>query len=196
MLFAKRTPAGLSMLFDCSARHGTSAAFREGRSGVRTTAEGRCLGTHSKQPPRGLLREREGRGQRMKWSSVAMRSKSVLPSGRLDTFSFDTASRAFFVVCHARIKPLRCESGGRNYVDGHADALVRRGPLDCLSPYHQTLYRSARNVLQRPAADFDLEQAAPVVLTRIDRGTTTLGLPRSADTQYIVYGARLADDHG
>ncbi len=56
--------------------------------------------------------------------------------------------------------------------------------------YHQTLFRSARGVgiVQRPSADFDLRQAAPVILTQTSSESTALKLPAEPDRHYLVYG--------
>jgi hypothetical protein len=55
--------------------------------------------------------------------------------------------------------------------------------------YSQTLYRSARasGVVQRPAAQFDLREAAPVVLTTT-ANASTIKMPRASDVHYLVYG--------
>jgi hypothetical protein len=56
--------------------------------------------------------------------------------------------------------------------------------------YNQTLFRSARGlgIVQRPSADFDLRQAAPVILTRMGSESTALRLPAGPDQHYLVYG--------
>lgn len=55
--------------------------------------------------------------------------------------------------------------------------------------YGQTLFRSARaaGVIQRPAAQFDLREAAPIVLTRTN-AVSAIRLPRATDVHYLVYG--------
>lgn len=55
--------------------------------------------------------------------------------------------------------------------------------------YHQTLYRSARGsgVTQRPAANYDLAESAPLILTYEDRHDADLTLPAARDTHYLVY---------
>jgi hypothetical protein len=54
--------------------------------------------------------------------------------------------------------------------------------------YSQTLYRSARasGVLQRPSAELELKEAAPVVMTRT-AAASTIVVPRAADVHYLVY---------
>lgn len=55
--------------------------------------------------------------------------------------------------------------------------------------YSQTLLRTARasGVVQRPSADFNVHEGAPVVLTELLQ-TSLLRFPKSADAHYIVYG--------
>jgi hypothetical protein len=55
--------------------------------------------------------------------------------------------------------------------------------------YHQTLFRSARSlgIVQRPSADFDLHQAAPIILTQTSSESTALKLPAEPDSHYLVY---------
>lgn len=55
--------------------------------------------------------------------------------------------------------------------------------------YGQTLFRSARasGVVQRPAAQLDLREAAPIVLTRTNTAAA-IGLPRASDVHYLIYG--------
>ncbi len=55
--------------------------------------------------------------------------------------------------------------------------------------YNQTLYRSARGsgVMQRPAAQYDLAESAPLVLTFEDRRAAELTFPAARDTHYLVY---------
>lgn len=55
--------------------------------------------------------------------------------------------------------------------------------------YSQTLLRTARasGVVQRPSAEFNVHEGAPVVLTLLSQ-TSLLRFPKAADAHYIVYG--------
>ncbi len=72
--------------------------------------------------------------------------------------------------------------------DVDADARVTL-PESYSFAYSQTLYRSARasGVLQRPAAQFDLKEAAPVVLTHTATSSAIV-MPRATDAHYLIYG--------
>jgi hypothetical protein len=56
--------------------------------------------------------------------------------------------------------------------------------------YHQTLFRSARSlgIVQRPSAEFDLRESAPVILTQTTNEATAIKFPAGADAHYLVYG--------
>jgi hypothetical protein len=84
-------------------------------------------------------------------------------------------------------------SGLRGAADRDGDRRVTLAEAYAFA-YHSTLIRSARSsgVLQRPSAELELEEHAPIVLTQTRRASALLALPRGADTQYLVYatGAR------
>jgi hypothetical protein len=84
-------------------------------------------------------------------------------------------------------------SGLRGAADRDGDRKVTLAEAYAFA-YHSTLIRSAKSsgVLQRPSAELELEEHAPIVLTQTRRASALLALPRGADAQYLVYatGAR------
>jgi hypothetical protein len=72
--------------------------------------------------------------------------------------------------------------------DTNADGHITLGESYAYA-YQQTLWRSAvsSGVPQRPSAVIDLEEAAPLVLTRTAKASA-IRFPMAGDTHYVVYG--------